>query len=913
MAGPKQVVRPPRYEVVAIDPDQQLVFDRIYASRHATGDWPRLEQLQRQLASERHDAKVRALVMRSAEYVGLVSPDEELRLLLRGLAEVAEARPLLDAYLLALHSIVARYREPQFEARYSSEDVSALGIEPALERELGELLRDDGWAFGSGGGTGDEWSFEISDRVLAATDATSVEDLLAVRFGEQPERDDEAEGPAPEPLATSRGTAPTVDADRPITAIEQDLLDRVPLARVLATQATAQIGDGFVMGVAGPWGSGKTSLLNLMVAEIDRAGTGHIVRFDPWLFSSSEELVLRFLREVQAQLGRSGRLGEAAARIGEYAQILAPVTVIAGAPWLAAPLSISGRIARRRANKQAAISAQQQREKVAEVLRSLDRRLVVVIDDLDRLAPDEVRDVVRLVKLVGDFPNTTYVLAYDQMRVALALGDDEQEGQEFLEKIVQLTHEVPPVSEAQLARTLGTSISAAVGDLSRYQFDEGEYASLFAHARELFASVRDIRRFTNVLPGTLALTKEEVELADVLALEALRVRVPSSFALILSARRALTRTRGEGLRTAAEDEADQHQVGAVVHAGGRHEQAVSAIVRRLFPGAAQHLGGTHYGSEWLGKWRQARRVAHPEVLDIYFGKTLPPGVVPVSLVESAFESLEDRDALTTLLAGLDDDRLELLLGRLEQYEDRFPTAHPEIAISILYNEQHRLQRPRRHVFDLGAGYEVPRIVLRLLRKLDQATVARVVDSAVPDIETLSSRGDLVRSVGYRENSGHQLVNEEDARRLEAAFLDELLDATGPRLADEHDLLPLLFWAHGERPKVTLARVEQLVAEDGFLLALLTAAVREVVGQTFGEMAVRRSQQLEWEALTTLIPGTLLGERLAQLGAPEILDQLDGSTKLAVELALKHVDETRQPLASATARDATDESSTATIP
>jgi hypothetical protein len=713
----------------------QLILERAYAHRRATGSWPTREMLQRALASEHiDDVHVRGTVMQGAPYVSFGS-GEEVRPTSRGLALVPDARPLLESYLRAVHVMIERYRDQTVEARYTARDLETLGLDQATQHELAELLRDDGWALGTGG---DDpalgWAYEISDTVLLASDATTVEELVAIRSGEPPLEDAPAAPEPPEPLRTVIDAIPALDADRPISHAEDDLLERAALGRVLAAQATSQVGHGFVIGVSGPWGSGKTSLLNLMASEVIESESGYVVRFDPWLFSSSEELVLRFLREISAQLGRDGRLGDAALRIGEYAQILAPIGALAGAPWLAPPLAASGALARRRRKTRADVSAQDQRERVADALRRLDRRLVVLIDDLDRLQADEVRDVMRLVKLVGDFPNTTYVLAYDHVRIAQALGDGaEGDGEEFLEKIVQLTLEVPSVDAGRLTQVLSGSISAAVGDLGKYTFDDGAYATLFSHARPLFSTLRDVRRYTNVLPGTLALVGEEVELADVLALEALRVRAPASFAWIVLAKRALTQPRDCGLSAPVDEDSARRQVEAIVDAAGEHRDEVAGMIKCLFPAAARHLGGSNYGSSWLASWRQGRRVAHHEVLEIYLNKALPAGVLPVALVERAFESLEDADALSGLFGELDDEQLEALLDRLEHYEPRFPTDHVEVPVSVLYNHQWRMQRQKRHVFDLGAEHKVGRIALRMLRKLDAAEALSATQSALTNL------------------------------------------------------------------------------------------------------------------------------------------------------------------------------------
>src|SRR6478752_3666727 len=92
--------------------------------------------------------------------------------------------------------------------------------------------------------------------------------------------------------------------DDPITAVEDDLLGRERLADVLA----AEIGSldaqyGAVVAITGPWGSGKTSLMNLTAARLrkDRAVLG-VVEFNPWLFSGAEQLAENLLTELATQL-----------------------------------------------------------------------------------------------------------------------------------------------------------------------------------------------------------------------------------------------------------------------------------------------------------------------------------------------------------------------------------------------------------------------------------------------------------------------------------------------------------------------------------------------------------------------------------------------------------------------------------
>ena len=76
--------------------------------------------------------------------------------------------------------------------------------------------------------------------------------------------------------------------------------------------------------------------------------------------------------------------------------------------------------------------------------------MVVLIDDIDRLEPAEIREVVRLVRLTSDLPNVIFLLAYDRGHVAKSLGTSESEGLRYLEKIVQVSYQLPLVRESIL-------------------------------------------------------------------------------------------------------------------------------------------------------------------------------------------------------------------------------------------------------------------------------------------------------------------------------------------------------------------------------------------------------------------------------------------------------------------------------
>jgi predicted KAP-like P-loop ATPase len=427
-------------------------------------------------------------------------------------------------------------------------------------------------------------------------------------------------------LSIERSDADKLRADQPILHATEDRLGRIEFARAIATAVRdSPRRAGFTIGVTGAWGEGKSSVLNLVVRELESTDSAEVLEFNPWLFSGTEQLVGHFFEELTAQFAesRDQRVRRVADGLRIYGRIVAPLRLVPGVgDVVKASIDLTQDLSAALTPEQP--SARQQRARLRRTLEKLEKPVVVVVDDIDRLRQEEIVDVMRMVRLVGDFPNLVYVLAFDRPRVeaALSASDERESGRAYLEKIVQVLHDVPPPRPAVLTELIIEDCFDAVGDLTAFHFHQEHFTNVFyGGMRDLFATLRDVNRFTNVLPATLGLIGDEIELADILALEAVRVFAPDAFAAILGGGEALTRPYDVDPGD-ERDAADRATVVGIVAAADRHQAAVAALIRRLFPAAARHLGGSSFGAASMASWRHERRVAHPEILDVYVRRLL---------------------------------------------------------------------------------------------------------------------------------------------------------------------------------------------------------------------------------------------------------------------------------------------------
>jgi hypothetical protein len=253
-----------------------------------------------------------------------------------------------------------------------------------------------------------------------------------------------------------------ISGDRPIEVAAEDRLGFKPLAERLAGALIQQASrEGLVVGLEGRWGSGKSSLLNLTVKVLQAMPAETrpvVVEFKPWLVGDRDALLAAFfgqlaleVENVELESGQSAtrekrERGELLGRIRGYAAKAETFGSIVAAIPIASPFGTALKEAGAALKEEGAgpTLLQLKRELDASLAR-LARRIVVTIDDVDRLEPREVIELLRLVRSVADFKNITYVLCFDGDILAQSIqtGIHVTDGHAYLEKIIQISLAVP--------------------------------------------------------------------------------------------------------------------------------------------------------------------------------------------------------------------------------------------------------------------------------------------------------------------------------------------------------------------------------------------------------------------------------------------------------------------------------------
>src|SRR2546423_5324338 len=311
----------------------------------------------------------------------------------------------------------------------------------------------------------------------------------------------------------------SLSGDRPLTRPDDDRLGYAPFAANLTSGLTrmAPVG-GFVVALFGPWCSWKTTVLNFVKFYLDRQdvdGTVAVVTFNPWWFSGHDELTTVFLEQLLAAIGSKHRrrMKKLRSTLSTFAEYVGEGPSLVGA---------GGRVAARVLRKDPA-DIHSLKDDVGRLLKQEASRIVVLIDDTDRLTYGEIRQLFRLIKAVADFPNITYVIALDEGVAREALSEDfGARATEYLSKIVQLAYELPIPERGPLRVLLLEKLDAVFAD-EEHDLDPAYWTEVFYDCVDPFIETpRDVSRLVNVLQATYPSVHGEVNVADYAANAALQ-------------------------------------------------------------------------------------------------------------------------------------------------------------------------------------------------------------------------------------------------------------------------------------------------------------------------------------------------------------------------------------------------------
>lgn len=326
---------------------------------------------------------------------------------------------------------------------------------------------------------------------------------------------------------------------------KEDLLNFKPYAQKVQNiiRGLSNTSESIVIGIDGEWGSGKSTFNNmvfhLLEENKDKEKEDRRIikmRYNPWMYSGTDEMLFDFLNEMKKCFYRPDSSKEIIGNaILKYSKYLKSVR-ISGKIGLGEMASLGVSVEPEQIFKQigggltnADEGLIDLKENVNQLLVDSDIKLVIFIDDLDRLDKDELFTILKLIKLTASFNHVVFIVAMDNNQVANSIGyrfgSSEDDGIKFLEKIINIPISLPLVEDIDKRSFIESLLEKTFKQYKFIDITEKEFL-VSSLIRTRFKNPREAIRVINSFTYSLMIIGDEINAHDLFWIEYLKIKCP---------------------------------------------------------------------------------------------------------------------------------------------------------------------------------------------------------------------------------------------------------------------------------------------------------------------------------------------------------------------------------------------------
>jgi predicted KAP-like P-loop ATPase len=624
-----------------------------------------------------------------------------------------------------------------------------------------------------------------------------------------------------------------ISSDKPVINPKEDSLGYAEFSKNIASSLIkGDFKDGLVISIYGEWGAGKSTVLSFIEHNLLHDDTDiEIIRFNPWWFSSEEALLLSFFSQLQSVFKTWKSKGKTIVnKISIISDILAKTSVEAKVVnvFLKKVLSTSTDIVKIKKD-------------IENLLNEEKKKIVVIIDDIDRLTGDEAKQVFKIIKAVADFPYVIYILAFDKNVVSKSLERSlNVDGNSYIEKIIQVPFELPLPEENSLSDLFIHKINKLFFDVPEKEHDDTYFGNMYHDGiKYFFKTPRDVIRLTNAVSVTFPPIINEVNHVDFLAIECLRVFEPQVYDGI---------RRNQELFCGVADIQNDHTtelykeriLKIINNLQTATSKNIQDLIIRLFPRLESILGNLYYDSDIYRSWRRNKRVCSNEYFPVYFRSSLSIDSISSTELKKILTISSDIDELSNWLFDLctqklttGKSRLTIILERAIDYLDELSTDQKKNIIITFFDIGDDLlieEDEQEGMYSFGGNdLRLGRVLYKLLPSLDDHIRFDILKKSYKSGNSvvLMSRELVIFAqqhgkYGSDSVSSTPFITLDQVKELEEITLDKIRDlAAKGKLKLDQNIVSILYrwkqWSGNQESSVWL----QSQIDDNLKNVLLT--------------------------------------------------------------------------------------------
>ena len=705
------------------------------------------------------------------------------------------------------------------------------------------------------------------------------------------------------------------DADRAITNSSQDRLNRALFSQYLARcLLDHKDPESLVVGLYGGWGVGKTSIINLVLEELNFASSNIednekpiVLNFSTWSYSGQNQLIYSFFRRLSSAI-RSVPYLENKNRIVHLLEMYVSFFTHKPVPralrtkrtwWEKITFQGKDEVYAWESGRDLTLI----KAELNALLRAQKHKIIIIIDNISRMEEIEVKQIFQIVKSMGDYANTAYLLAFDKEQVVKMIDRKEGSGgKEYIEKIVQLPFDVPPILQQDLEKIFADRLNEVISKVPPGAWNVEQWADIYySSLKYFFENCRDITRYVNTLNFSYPRLKEVVNPVDFFALTAIEVFTPEVYFGIRDNKDLFTDLL-EHVYTMnqIQNQKDISRCDEILNRSHRiPREVLLELLIRLFPRIRRLYQSdlSFYHSESTA--RKLRKICSPDLFEVYFRLSMQAAQIQKSEFETILSIASDNEEFGQALARLNqDDRILQFIDQLDsKILQKIPRDHIHVIVNALIDNADLFPFGITGPLNLNTPMRIHRILHHLLQRFGksedrfsilQTAIGNATKSLYIIVHELEEQErehleeeNTFLPLEFRDLTPDQLTS---LKQLAVSRIKAWAD--NGSLAEHPRLLPILYgWLNWGDIDSCRHYVDELTQTDKGLIAFLIATLDSAIDEAMTEYEKKAYWKGLVEDIEVFIPVSKLEAHAKALFEDGYFEKLREREQLALMIFL----------------------------
>lgn len=298
--------------------------------------------------------------------------------------------------------------------------------------------------------------------------------------------------------------------EKELTKSKDDLLDvNIFVESIEDSLLQCKPNETFVISLIGKWGNGKTSVINLLKQKINSGGSAVINTFNPWKYDNKLSLFEGFYNYIFKALDKNFGYFSYKKLLKKYEKTIFSLIKDKTSISLGEIINLSDER-----------DIEEIKDNINDCIKFSNKKIIVVIDDIDRLTKEQILLVFKTIKTLFNFNNIVYILCYDEERINKIFDEELKIDSNYLDKIVQDKIVMPVIENSTICKIGSQCILNLLNIYEIGNYDKKRLENILNLIFKDFENIREIIRFINTISISIkSCSKLGLDICDYLVLE----------------------------------------------------------------------------------------------------------------------------------------------------------------------------------------------------------------------------------------------------------------------------------------------------------------------------------------------------------------------------------------------------------